>query len=92
MMDSEITWRPTSLKLDFHLCRDPSNCHPTLRPDLSRPEAGGSAFWVLLLFGGTGDGIVKAADDALLAKHDHGVEERRRHGLPDDGHASGINQ
>ena len=35
---------------------------------------------------------MKAANDALLAERDHGVEERRRDSLADDGHASSVDQ
>ena len=34
----------------------------------------------------------ETADDALLAKRDHGIEERRRNGLADDGDADRIDQ
>jgi hypothetical protein len=39
-----------------------------------------------------GHRIGQAANDALLAKDNHGVEERRRYGLSDDGHARGVDQ
>src|SRR5690348_580196 len=38
------------------------------------------------------EGGAKAADDALLAKHDHGIEERRCDGLADDGDANGVDE
>src|SRR5260370_40230180 len=43
-------------------------------------------------FRGTGHGIVEAVNDALLAQHDHGVEEGWSDSLADDGHARGVNQ
>src|SRR6266436_4852086 len=43
-------------------------------------------------FSETGHRVAQTADDALLAENDHGVEERRRYGLADDGHARGIDQ
>ena len=46
----------------------------------------------MLCFGGTGDGIVEAANDALLAEDDHGLKKWWRNGLPDNGHARGIDQ
>src|SRR6266481_559792 len=38
------------------------------------------------------NGIAQTAHNALLAKYDHGIEERRRNRLPNDGHARRIDQ
>src|SRR6266851_1101602 len=41
---------------------------------------------------GAGHGVVQAADDALLAENDHGVEKRRSDSLAHDGHARRVDQ
>src|SRR6202521_6301595 len=41
---------------------------------------------------GLGLGFSQSADDAFAAQSHHGVEERRRDGLADDGHARGVDE
>ena len=38
------------------------------------------------------EGVTEASDDALLAENDHGIEEGRRDGLPDNGNANGVDK
>ena len=40
----------------------------------------------------TGHRIAQAAHDPLLAENNHGIEQRRRHGLADNRHARRVNQ
>src|SRR5215813_10019636 len=39
-----------------------------------------------------GQRITEAADDTFLAESDHGIEERRRNGLADNGNADRVDQ
>lgn len=68
---------------------------------LERQSSGTTWFWkprdcvyekLVLGLGEGGDNIAETADDAALAEHDHRVEERRRDGLADDGHARGVDE
>src|SRR5258708_18730039 len=46
----------------------------------------------VLAFAETGGRIAQTSNDALLSEHDHGVEQRRSHGLTDHRHTSGVDQ
>src|SRR6266481_4806751 len=61
----------------------------TVKPSARLFLRGGGNF---LGFAKSGNGIPQTAHNALLAKYDHGIEERRRNRLPNDGHARRIDQ